>query len=440
MREEELASADDTTIMNDATLTPSPRPKVKTNKIRPKLQPIVSTDQDDGEGLGYGEWKKPPSTNNTPTSSPQPESKKKLKIRPKLKPIISTDEGDDDDDNGLGYGEWAPSPKPSPIKLRQMSESGSEEDEKKVEDAICAIRSISSKFLQPPLITSSEKEEEEIQPDARLDNEVVTSSSRPITQNKRCGFDNKLQQFFENNTSGEKVSDNRASTTTNATTHTSQEKLIEEEVALQWLWSRIWKGILLLLCIALCCEVLSVAIIAKMSLSHNVELSSSNIGEALPSKEVASNNATMDEDVAGEVLWSSREENEDVLDMQLAGIEEEESVETATEDILPSDDATMSTSLVVDDEQYTEEDEGSVNGLNELVKLEEDATGDGKQPEIELVKLEEDATEDGKQPEIEISSSTEEERETHERHPDYPSTQEDEESESSVSEQGSDYH
>ncbi len=54
----------------------------------------------------------------------------------------------------------------------------------------------------------------------------------------------------------------------------------------------------------------------------------------------------MDEDVAGEVLWSSREENEDVLDVQLAGIEEEESVETATEDILPSDDATMSTSLI----------------------------------------------------------------------------------------------
>lgn len=406
----QLASADDTTIMNDTPPTASTHPKVKKNKIRPKLKPIVSTDDDDDEGLGYGEWKKPASAHNTPTTSPQPKAKKKLKIRPKLKPIVSTDEGDEDE--GLGYGEWAPSPKPSPIKPRQISESGSEED-----DAIHAIQKISSNFLQPPpTTTSSEMEEKEeiIQPEARVDNDVG-ASSRPITQSKR-DFDNKLQ-FFENNTGGEKVkkvSDNRASTT-NATTHTQQQqKGTEAEVALEWCWSRIWKGSLVLFCIAICCEVLSIAIIIKMSLSHNVGISS-DIGEEalLWNKELTSNNATIDENIAGEVLWSSREENEEVPVIELLGIEGKESVERTIENILPPEEATMSVISVADDGQYIKKDEGSsVNGLNELVVLEEDAT------------------EDDTHPEIEISLSPEEERETQARHDEYPCTQEDDGSES----------
>ena len=50
-----VAQADKKNIMND-TPASIPRPKAKKNKIRPKLKPIVSLNEEDDECLGYGEW------------------------------------------------------------------------------------------------------------------------------------------------------------------------------------------------------------------------------------------------------------------------------------------------------------------------------------------------------------------------------------------------
>jgi len=400
--------------MNNAPTT-SPRSKGKKNKIRPKLKPIVSTDKDDDEGLGYGEWTQnqlasannsTTSMNVTPTTSPRPKARKN-KIRPKLKPIVSTNE---DDDEGLGYGEWAPSPlKPSRQISKNNNWSGSEEeeedekeDEARDEDTMHAIQNISSKLLHSA--TTNEKEEE-----IELDE---------ATQSKRNSFDNKLQLSESNTVDDEKVkvSDNRAS---NNAIHTPQKGTDEVDLQLQLLWSRIWKGTMLLLCIAIFCEVLSIAIITKMRLSH-VELSS-NISESLSSnEELISANVTMDENVTGEVLlWSSREENEEVPDiMEVAGIEEE-SIEPTIENKVPSEEEIVPATSVAVDVQYNKKDEGIVNGL----------------PENELAKLEEDVTEDSTQPASEVSSSPEDEIETHEN--EYPSTQEEEGSESGANEKAS---
>ena len=347
--------------------------------------------------------------NDTPTPIPRPKAKKN-KIRPKLKPIVSTNE---DDDEGLGYGEWAP----SPLKPRQTPEnnwSGSEEDEKKEDDAIQEIKRISPK-LQP---ASSEKEEEvtkeEVQPETRLDE---VSTSRP-TQSQRC-FDNKLQ-LSESHTDGEieEASDKRAS---NTVTRTHQAAIPNVENILldgnlQMLRSRIWKGLILLLCIIISCELLSIAIIARVRLSY-AELSS-DVNEAwVPEKE-----PTMKDSGADEVSWSSREEKEEVINVEQVEIEDveeesdddddnEEEAEPATDNVQSSE------AEIVNEEHYDTKEGGST------IELQQN----------ELVKVTEDAAEGGEQPEIEVSMSPEEERESSESSDKQPSAQEDKASASDFS-------
>ena len=103
---------------------------------------------------------------------------KKNRIRPKLKPIAATNE---DDDEGLGYGEWAS----SPVTIRSKG-SGSEEDEKKHEDpngtATKLEKAMMSARLQPFLI------KEEMKTKEGMRNEHARALP---TQSKRS-FDNRL--------------------------------------------------------------------------------------------------------------------------------------------------------------------------------------------------------------------------------------------------------
>ncbi len=306
--------------------------------------------------------------NDTPTPTPRQKSKKN-KIRPKLKPIVSTHE--DDDDGVLGYGEWAP----SPLKPRQTPEnnnwSGSEEDEKKEGDTIDEINKMSPK-CQPASTTERElTKEEEVQSNARLD-EVVTS--RP-TQSQRC-FDNKLQ-LSESNTDGEieKVS-NTSTSSTNTYAQQAEVSDIENILSdgnLQMLRSRIWKGFILLLCIAISCEVLSIAIIAKVRLSHHVELSSDENEAWVPDKE-----PTIEETGVDEVLQSSGEEKDQLPNMERVELEEGNEYDEAELGIDSTSEA-----AVVNEEQYdTNNDGGSAIEVqdNELLKLNEEATESDEQP------------------------------------------------------------
>jgi len=333
--------------------------------------------------------------NETPTTSPRPKAKKN-KIRPKLKPIVSTNE---DDDEGLGYGEWAP----SPLKPRQAPEnnwSGSEEDEKKDEDTTIHVIKKSSPKVQP---VSSEEEEvtkEVERPESRLD-----ARSNP-TQSKR-GFDNKLQLSESSTDQEEKISDNRAS---NIAIHTQQaanssiENILLDE-SLQWLRSRLWKGLIVLLFIATSCEVFSIAIITKVRLYH---VEQSGI-------------ATIEETGADEVLSLSKDENNEVPNVELIEVEDE-AAEPAISKVPLTEEAMLPVVSVVNDEQSDTKEEGQANGL----------------PEIELVKLEEDATGDDNHTAIEVDLSSEEVHEGLESNDEQPSAQEDDESEAGMDEQASD--
>jgi len=348
--------------------------------------------------------------NETPTTSPRPKAKKN-KIRPKLKPIVSTNE---DDDEGLGYGEWAP----SPLKPRQAPEnnwSGSEEDEKKDEDTTIHVIKKPSPKVQP---VSSEEEEvtkEVVRPESRLD-----ARSNP-TQSKR-GFDNKLQ-LSESSNDGEeeKNSDNRASNNdihTQQAANSSIENILLDE-SLQWLRSRFWKGFIVLLFIATSCEVLSIAIITKVRLSH-VELSF-NVNGASSDKE--SGIAAIEDTGVGEVLSLSKDENDEVPNVELIEVEDEAAEPTISkENMLPSEEGMLPVVLAVNDEQSDTKEEGQANEL----------------PEIELVKLEEDATGDDEHTVSEVDLSSEEVREGLESNDEQPSAQEDDESEAGMDEQSSD--
>jgi hypothetical protein len=294
--------------------------------------------------------------NDTPKSSPRPKAKKN-KIRPKLKPIVSPNE---DDDEGLGYGEWAPV---SPLKPRNVTEnnwSGSEEDEKKeeissVHEALVArdeVKKIRPK-LQP---VSSEKEvqtKEEIWSESR---------SRPESQ---CSFDNKLQ-LSESNMDVEKVksSDNKASTNTQHTVNSNKENISDE--TRQRLRARISKGLMVLLCVAVSCEVLSIAIITKVRMSH-VELSSI-VNETWVSDNAPIIPAALEQTEADEVLSSSKEDNEEVPNMELTEIKEDET-EPKIESMLSSEEAILPVTSIVNDEQYDAKDEESESEVNELPEI-----------------------------------------------------------------------
>ena len=168
--------------------------------------------------------------NDTPTSSPRQKANKN-KIRPKLKPIISPDE---DDDEGLGYGEWAPSPlKPRPEILETDCSSG--EDEKKDEG-------ITHDLVSVGLSRKIKKIRPKLQP-------VAIARSRPTES--QCSFDNKLQ-LSENGTYSdkEKSSDNKAlnNGVRSLEAANSNSEIISNE-SLRWLRAKVWKGLVVLLCI-----------------------------------------------------------------------------------------------------------------------------------------------------------------------------------------------
>ena len=286
--------------------------------------------------------------NDTPTSSPRQKANKN-KIRPKLKPIISPDE---DDDEGLGYGEWAPSPlKPRPEILETDCSSG--EDEKKDEG-------ITHDLVSVGLSRKIKKIRPKLQP-------VSIARSRPTES--QCSFDNKLQ-LSENGTYSdkEKSSDNKALNNGVRTLEAanSNSEIISNE-SLRWLRAKVWKGLVVLLCIVIACEVSSIAIITKVRLSH-VELSISDKEPFI-------------------ALVQETGENDKVSNMELVELKEEEA--DLTMDILLSSEETVLTVTLVNDEQYDTKDESQgelesqLNVELNLVKLEEDATDDGKQPEIE---------------------------------------------------------
>ena len=286
--------------------------------------------------------------NDTPTSSPRQKANKN-KIRPKLKPIISPDE---DDDEGLGYGEWAPSPlKPRPEILETDCSSG--EDEKKDEG-------ITHDLVSVGLSRKIKKIRPKLQP-------VSIARSRPTES--QCSFDNKLQ-LSENGTYSdkEKSSDNKAlnNGVRSLEAANSNSEIISNE-SLRWLRAKVWKGLVVLLCIVIACEVLSIAIITKVRLSH-VELSISDKEPFI-------------------ALVQETGEKDKVSNMELLELKEEEA--DLTMDILLSSEETVLTVTLVNDEQYDTKDESQgelesqLNVELNLVKLEEDATDDGKQPEIE---------------------------------------------------------
>ncbi|KAL7438346.1 hypothetical protein ACHAXM_006161 [Skeletonema potamos] len=298
--------------------------------------------------------------NDTPASIPRPKAKKN-KIRPKLKPIVSLNE---EDDEGLGYGEWAP----SPLKPREITENdwSSGDDEKKEEilsshEAFVGqdVKKIQPK-LQPVFSDKVAETKEEIRTESRLE----VTRSRPESH---CSFDNKLQ-LSESNMDDEKVysSDNKASTHHIQYSANSNIDNISDET-IRWLRGKVWKALILMLCIAITCEVLSIVVITKVLLSH-AELPS-EVNETWVSDN-APIVATMGETGASEVFSSSKESNEEVPNMELTEIElDEEEAELTIESMLLSEEKNMPVTAIVTDEQYDAKDEESESEVKELPEI-----------------------------------------------------------------------
>ena len=207
--------------------------------------------------------------------------KKKGKIRPKLKPIVSPNE--DDDEGGLGFGDWTPS-------KRQVhdDELSSTEDQKILFERCHASVGSGSHIRTLYPITNKKEEEQGLEQVGEMADKAISIESesnrlngfdRPPTEIQR-NFDNKLQ-LYENNTDSKK-----GNCFGDRSLKVAPQSILSGcSIRKQSMSGLLYSGLIAILCMTVVCEVVCLAIVIRFRLSH-LELSSNN--KTFASKKVLS--------------------------------------------------------------------------------------------------------------------------------------------------------
>lgn len=183
----------------------------------------------------------------TPT---RPSKVKKSKIRPKLKPIVSpTDDNYDDEGFGLGYGEWTPS------KRRQQSPENDtpKDDEKKDERCdTLKLQSESNEEIRTDNAISNASDDISLTKTQLSFDNKLKLSERDVTDNEK---ENRANECVSQVTYSQKnLNEGNKSKCMDGVWIESTSSLLR---------SRVRQGFIILLCIAAICEVLRISIVIK---------------------------------------------------------------------------------------------------------------------------------------------------------------------------------